>query len=325
MLSPHQFDTDTPLPQFTIAVENLNLCGTDLGPVTIPVSYDERWSPRFHLGGFMDDETALIGKLFSGADAFFRIPGTAQNTALIVTKFQYGSNSDTIIEACLTREPLELGHTKTINNFSAVILSPPFFLDKPIQLTETETLSFEILRFTAKGANACLLKAQGRFESAKLFSTLSNLITFMTFLKGSHAGIGNVLALNDDGEQAFGLLGFSPNDAFAFGDVKKRRTNWFDIEIQNQLADIYSGFVAAMADTAKRRALRQTIGFYRASTMARDSSVEMAIIAAHTALEAIVHYILEYLKRGGRPHSGQNACLMKVPAFVRNKSHRQAF
>ena len=174
------------------------------------------------------------------------------------------------------------------------MLSPPILLSKTIELAETETLSFEIKPFAAKGANACLLTAKGNFVSATTFSTISNLKRFMTFVKSSHSGIGNLLALNDTGEQAFSLLGFSRNDAFPFRDSKNRHTNWFDIKIQNQLPDIYSGFITAMADSTKNQALRQSIGFYRASTMARDTSIEMAIIAAHTALEAIVNCILEH-------------------------------
>ena len=47
-----------------------------------------------------------------------------------------------------------------------------------------------------------------------------------------------------------------------------------------------------MSNPVTRRALRQTISFYRSSNASRAVSIEMAIIAAHSALEAIVNYTL---------------------------------
>jgi hypothetical protein len=73
-----------------------------------------------------------------------------------------------------------------------------------------------------------------------------------------------------------------------------RVTNWFDIEIQRSLPEIFLLFSEACTDVLTNRALRQTINFYRASNASRQLSIEMSIIAAHSALEAIVNFILEH-------------------------------
>jgi len=109
----------------------------------------------------------------------------------------------------------------------------------------------------------------------------------MTFMKGSHCGLGNLHAFDSSGEIAYRLLGFSQNDK-----SDRRQTNWFDIEKQNDLPAIFDKFSAAMGDETANQALRQTINFYRASNVSREVSLEMAIIAAHSSLEAIVNYIL---------------------------------
>jgi len=137
-------------------------------------------------------------------------------------------------------------------------------------------------------------KACGTFNRDTFPGDLGHLINFLTFVKGSYAGIGNVKAYDENGASAFDVIGFSRNDVFRFGDIGKRETNWFQGGIQTHLPNIYIGFIAAMSEMTTKQALRQTIAFYRASTVARASSIEMAIIAAHTALEAIVNYILEY-------------------------------
>jgi hypothetical protein len=109
----------------------------------------------------------------------------------------------------------------------------------------------------------------------------------MTFMKGSHCGFGNLHAFGSEGDVSYRLLGFTPNDKSV-----RRQTNWFDIEVQKDLPAVFSKFSLAMEHETTNQALRQTINFYRASNVSRDVSIEMAIIAAHSSLEAIVNFIL---------------------------------
>lgn len=252
--------------------------------------------PFFHLGSFVGKADGILQNAFSGnLTATIRLPDVTEATDLMITKTQFGSGfNDISVEARLYREPMILAPSRQIKSFSAAILSPPNFQNKSIRLTENDNLQFELLPLKVKNVNAYRLNAVGKIDADDVYGSLSNLLDFLTFVKGSYAGVGHVCTQADQNPQELLLFGFSQNDAHPLGDPDKRKTNWFDFEIQNSLPEIYTGFVAAMADPTTNQALRQTIGFYRASTVSRESSIEMAIIAAHTALEAIVNFILEH-------------------------------
>lgn len=296
MLAPDQFDTDGDLPSFTIAVENLHICETDFGPVEIPTSYSIDWSPVFHLDNFVTSERLPSAQLSpSDFTASIRLIGSTEATKLRLSKLVLGAKiNKPRLEAGLFRHPIAFGQSQSAAGFEAVVLSPPAFSGEILRLQKSESSWIELAPFKSKGANACILRACGNFSRNTLADDLGQLIDFLTFVKGSYAGIGNVKAYDEDGATAFNLLGFSRNDIFRFENPEKRETNWFDLEIQDQLPKIYTGFTEAISEDIAKQALRQTIAFYRASTVARASSIEMAIIAAHTALEAIVNYILEY-------------------------------
>jgi hypothetical protein len=297
MLSPRQFDTDDDLPRFTTPVENLRIGETDFGPVEVPTSYSADWSPLFHLDEFASSsQFSKSIEFLSDFPVLIQFTGTAEPVKLLVSKINFvGPNpSDVMLEAHSRFLPIAFGPLQIGSSFAAVVLSPPAFLGNILRLPVNQSDAFELVPFKTKGAKACLLRASGCFNRDRLFSQLGDLMDFLTFLKGSYAGIGNVEVFDEHAAPDFNMLGFSLNDDWYNGTTGKRAINWFDFEIQKNLPEVFIGFTKAMSDPTTRQALRQTIGYYRASTVVRASSVEMAIIAAHTALEAIVNYILEH-------------------------------
>ncbi|MBE1296349.1 MAG: hypothetical protein GJ678_08925 [Rhodobacteraceae bacterium] len=208
---------------------------------------------------------------------------------LIITKRSiYSEQASPIVEARLAREPLVLFDKPNSTRFEAVLLSPPKFISAPIVLHDENKNKFEIEPLeTAEGA-ACLLRSSLHLSAEDPLRPLSPILNFLTFMKGCHCGLGNLFAYDEEDAVAFRLLGFSHSD------VEKRETNWFDIEIQKNLPEIFTLFSGAFSDDLTGRALRQTVSFYRASNASRSVSVEMSIIAAHSALESIVNFVLEH-------------------------------
>jgi hypothetical protein len=308
MLSPDEFNTDQPLPLFEIEVDNLRLAGEDIGAVTVPVSYDHSWNPVFDLSAFATFERVISNDW----SASIRFKASSTDSELIISRLQTSTDQQSAtLEAKLKHVPAILCSSEKGHGFKAIVLSPPNFLRKPIILKGAESLVFEINHFFNIRHNACLLTSNLKFNAREPLAPLSNLIEFLTFVKGSLCGVGNVQAFAPDGSTAFSLLGFTRNDD------GKRETNWFDYEVQGDLPEIFGLFAVASTDPKTRLALRQTIGFYRASNVSRHLSLEMAIIAAHSALEAVVNFILE-------SRAGWSRNLMKERAITFSDRMRAA-
>ena len=89
-----------------------------------------------------------------------------------------------------------------------------------------------------------------------------------------------------DDEISFSYIGFTKNDLFSISD------GWCGIEIIPFLPEIYEQYRRAITDEHDRFAIHHAIEYYRASNVARDSSLEMALVASHAALETLVPHVL---------------------------------
>lgn len=284
MILPNQFKNIKQVASFLLAVEQVKVDGVDKGPTEILISYDDRGRPLLNFGDFFDN-TMLI----SECKVEVKYKAESEPWPILITKRSFGSeHSKPIVEARLAREPIILVDSTSSERFEAVLLSPPEFLSKVISLSDANGMNFEILPFKAAEGDTCLIRSDLNLKSHDPLTPLDPLIDFLTFMKGSHCGLGNLFAYGENDNVAFRLLGFSRDD------FDKREVNWFDIEIQSDLPAIFFLFSKANEDDLTNRALRQTINFYRASNAARRVSVEMSIIAAHSALEAIVNFVLAY-------------------------------
>ncbi len=284
MIPPDQFNDIESLPSFLVPVEQVLLNGENLGPCDLSISYDHSCRPLISFGDFFAPDLSILECEVS---VLYKKDSTP--CPIIITKRSYNlERNKPTVEARLTREPLALIDKSHSQKFEAVLLSVPNFFSNPIRLQNESGDKFEIIPFESAEGSNCVVHSDLKLDPNEPLKPLSVFLDFMTFMKGSDCGFGNLFAYDENGEISFRLLGFSRNDS------ARRKTNWFDIEMQDKLPQIFLMFSKACSDELASKALRQTINFYRASNASRDVSIEMAIIAAHSALEAIVNFILSY-------------------------------
>lgn len=287
MLTPEEFLKANTPPRFEISVDKLRIRDRDVGPAHIPVSYDADWTPVFHLGEFAQWEDAFT----DDRDVDFSFECGGRLVELFLSRCTDDPNTDErIVEANATQTPAQLGQASSSAGFSAVLLSPPA-LRRPLLLQQDDKVFFEILptnTIGTIGAAPCLLRSNLSGNAEEVWSTLRELHSFLTFVKGRWCGLGHLVAEGERREVAFSLLGFGLKDR------PGEQGNWFDFPLQNDLPQLFGTFCAAWSDQMTRRALLQGIEYYRASNVLRSASSQMAIIAAHTALEALVNFVLEH-------------------------------
>ncbi len=284
MLTPCQFSESDDLPSFYIPVAEVRVDEKKFGPTEIPMIYDEGGEPVLSIGKFFPRDFHALNSTVE-----IRFRGDDEPWPLILTKRSIKFEQDEPeVEAQFTRLPFVLESTRTSQRFEAVLFNAPKFISKPIILIDETGSEFNISPLKSKEGSPCLVTSNLKLDADDPFRPLSTIIDFLTFVKGSHCGIGNLFAFDESDSVAFKLLGFSRIDR---GD---RETNWFDIEIQHLLPEIFLLFSKASADKMTKRALRQTISFYRASNVSRSHSLEMSIIGAHGALEAMVNFVLSF-------------------------------
>ncbi|WP_206539718.1 hypothetical protein [Leisingera sp. ANG-S5] len=284
MLLPNQLKDIKQVPPFSLAVEQVKINGENRGPTEILVSYDEQGSPLLSLGEIFPSTMSALN-----CEIQVRYKADSDPWPILITKREFNPEQNKpIVEARLSREPLVLIDKSDSKKFEAALISAPRFLKNPILLIDKNGNKFEIKPSKSAEGATCFIRSDLHLNAKDPLKPLAPFINFLTFAKGCHCGLGNLFAYAENDSIAFRSLGFSRNDQ------GKRETNWFDIEIQKDLPEIFSQFSLASAEEKTNKALHQTINFYRASNVSRTTSIEMSIIAAHSALEAIVNFILTY-------------------------------
>lgn len=284
ILFPDQLIDIKQIPPFSLAVEWVEIDGEVRGAAEILISYDALGRPLLNLGDFFPSSLAALESKIQ-----VKYKMASEPWPIIVTKRSFNSKkTKPIVEARLSRAPLVLVDSPNSKRFEAVLLSAPLLVSEPIFLCDQNGTKFELNPFKSEDGATCLVRSDMELEASAPLKPLETLLNFLTFAKGCHCGLGHMFAYDENNSVAFRLLGFSRND------IEKRETNWFDIEIQNNLPEIFLLFSKASTDSLTNKALRQTIDFYRASNVSRRVSVEVSIIVAHSALEAIVNFILAH-------------------------------
>lgn len=200
MLPPEQFDSDRELPTFPISVANLKICGSDLGRVEIPVSYDASGSPVFHLKNFVDFRQALSPDFTASIQSH----GLKANIELLPIHREYSSDTGSVtVNAVATSVPVLLGSSDAACRIEAVLLHPPKFLQYPILLIDEKARNFRLSPFRTKNHTAWLLTSDIQVDAETSLEPFLSLINFLTFVKGSNCGLGNLVAFNSDGIEAF--------------------------------------------------------------------------------------------------------------------------
>jgi hypothetical protein len=269
---------------FSIAVEEVKINGVDKGPTSLHVFYDEQGSAVLNFGHLCSHAEAL-----SECEVKVRYQAHQEYWPLMVVKKIVSFDTTTpTVEARLSREPLILSENLRASKFEAVLFSAPRFFERPVLLKDSFGKTFAIHPTKSEEGAPCLIESNIALDPNDPLKDLGCFLNFLTFTKGSDCGFGNLFAFDENDRVSFKLLGFSRNDR------DRREVNWFDIELQEKLPEVFSLFSNQCNDALANKAINQAINFYRASNASRKVSVEVAIIAAHSALEAIVNFILSH-------------------------------
>ena len=283
MLDPKAFCADDAELHFTFQADDVEFRGVHTGAVTLSACYDANRRILINLGAALP--AGLIPDLDSTAEIKFKNSPSA--ASVLLTKYvDCGPESSPIVEGRLAREPVVIDYLRTASRFEAVLLSSPKTYGKSLILVDRRNAKFCLCPVDKSNGGTCLLVSEAEVSASDPLGPLQELLLFLTFVKGTHCGLGNMKAYDVNGGTAFELHGFTRNDA------AKSYTNWFDIEVLSELPGIFLLFSKAMEDQRKAQAIKQTLDFYRASNASREASTEVSIIAAHTGLEALVNYIL---------------------------------
>lgn len=309
MLSPRDIHNIDDLTEFKVRVHSLKIGETEPKYCDVRISYDEKARILLHLGEHCENAFGIFG-----TDASIKYSSASKECPIFISRQWISTTAESpVVEARLKTEPLTLCETETASRFEAIIINPPQFISNEISLIDTYGNCFQIQPRNFENGSTCFVEGTIAISHKNWLEKIQTLVVFLTFLKGSHCGIGHLFAYAQNSDLCFRALGFSRSDR------DTRQTNWFDIEVQNALPEIFSKFSKATSDETTLRALRQTIDFYRASNASRDVSLEMSIISAHSALESIVNYVLSF--RAG----WSSALLENKSAPFSDKSRAAAF
>jgi hypothetical protein len=103
MLTPEHFESNEPLPPFSVPVDQLWIDDIEIGATNIPAGFDQNWRIIFQLGNF----SQLNNPLSFDTSVAVRPQGSQEKMELIVTRRHYASDG-VAIEARPTQEPLVL-------------------------------------------------------------------------------------------------------------------------------------------------------------------------------------------------------------------------
>ena len=200
MLSPMQFDTNDEIPAFTLSVSSVVIGSFVAGPADLVVKYDREWRPIFYLGGLVPISHFLQMDMASDYPAYFKLSVNDEEIKLIITKFRLINGLDELeIEARLHREPLVIIASDVATTLEGVLLSPPNFYGREVVLCDEEVGEFRFQRLKDSSLELSLFKAVVCISSRNPLERLGCLNTFLTFVKGSHCGLGNINAYDTDG------------------------------------------------------------------------------------------------------------------------------
>jgi hypothetical protein len=304
----------TPSP-FTLMAEQLLLDSEALQNVPLEAFYDRHMRlnlrhviPSNPSRFFLDypDNVQLTGQNFPEAIELFAI------------SLKSIPNGETEIVFTPRQEPLLMQLSEGGVRVEAVVINGPeiFFSNwqpefehNGICLTLREFLSVKELRnqksnlkkdSVATGTLALVRKDGSDIKPDEAFKAVGHFSRFLTFVRGAYCGVGHIAGEDQAGTTSFVHLGFTKSDQF------HTATGWCDIGVVKALPEIYELYSKAVSVKADTKPLLTSIEFYRTSNIVRESSLEMAIVASHTALETLVPHLLSTKAGWSKNLLGQN-------------------
>lgn len=294
-----------PSKDFALVVERLEIDGESYENVSLKANYDRHL--RLNIFHEMD---GIFPKIFSG-NIDIRLLGKAfrEPVDLLYTLITTKNFRQTRMELTPSIIPVLWETGKEALFAEAVVINgPPLFFkgmklnfdlgDFDLVLTEFPTV-FDMRKtgYEIKNENVAtgyvILKRKdcSPIHAVSAYEKISHFCRFLTFVRGGYCGVGNISGFNQANGMEFCYLGFTKADQF---NVKK---GWCGIELIPKLPDIYARYRRAVVDEDDAFTILRAIEFYRAANIARESSLEMALVASHAALESLVPHVL--MERAG--------------------------
>lgn len=303
--SPSDFDGKvTPSIESSVLREAIFKCDDrEMFAQEVKAQYDSELRLVMTLGGSFGLET-LSGQWsvkFDGTDNRF-IPLLSLSSSL-------KSDGNGFVSLIPKEEPLKIDFGGDISRFEvSVVNGPPLYIQDfepvfDVQGLQVKFREFDFVRQLRKDAQ--LLRRDNVFtgileiesssgEISSLDETLkliNRIQRYLTFVRGGYVGLGHAIGYTETEEVSCAAFGFTPTDFFEW------HRGWYGIGIVNNIAPIFDLFDRATSNETDQYIILRCLEFCRASNAARYSSQEMAIVAAHAALESIVPHILR--SRGG--------------------------
>ncbi len=285
-----------PLPtsDFEVRVESLSIGDREFRDVVLSGVYDRH--ANLHLTCELPtDPQNLLSEINVEVTASW--VGSA-TTSMIITQIQVGIPHSRY-RFVPRFQPTSIGTVEDADHVEAVLLNGPS-LGNPsfdveydgvkIRVDQLPTVdSFRKERrmhkfdYLATHLVKLQVPAGESLSSDKAHSVLAKLADFLSFVRGGHCGLGNVVGTRN-GLRAFTRLGFMKLDYF---DVE---TGWFGMGLHHDALALFNLYTALSPNDLS--VVRRTVEYYCASNVARDSSPATALIASHAGLETIVPHIL---------------------------------
>ena len=289
-----------PPRDFAVPASELHIDNALEKNVRLEASYDRHMRLSFRYFGVLRPESfgAAQQKIWMSGHNF------PEDVSLIATLKRITSDGTFEMRMASKTEPFLMRQRDDATHVNAVVINGPeiylgeqhlLFEHDGFQINYEEFPKTEELREQKKGLRKdCIatgiLKVsrtdKSIIEPNAALRAISHLARYLRFVRGGNCGIGHMVGLNKSEEIAFTYLGFQPCDQFHLS------TGWHDLTTGGCLSEVYRLYSDAVRVEADTFVILRAIAFYRASNVTRDSDLEMALVAGHTALETLVPHLL---------------------------------
>ena len=289
---------------FTIKAHKLSIGKSDYSNAEFYFQYDERFSisleflaPEASNNFFKDD-----------LEYFLTVTEDSAPVEIFATNRTINSSGEVSFIFTPRQEPFTLFSVGDIERVVATIINGPnFYFNRfsrdltfgniKVSLRDFED-TYEMRKMTKLLRRRALptglvefTSLNDRFVDSGEIDRLSNFLRVaFWFMRGAASGIGHVRGYRQSA-LVYARPGFFRIDDF------QQPSNWFGIEEISIIPEFLNLLWTAMKEETDKAAILRAIEFYRASTVIRGSSIEIAIVSSQTALEVLVNHILQ--ARGG--------------------------
>lgn len=291
-------ESKLPSKNFELVATSLEVGARQYKDVRLLGFYDRDTHLRFSCELETDFDSTFSDNL---PEVRLRSAGLRNEIVLAISSIQIGVPVSAY-EFVAVKEPVHLDIRGDAKFAEVVIINGPHVQTGPIEL-EVDSFRLTITNFHSSAptgrerrqlkfdflptGSVCINPVDGsRMGSEVVLKLLNELLLFLAFVRGGFSSLGHVLGKNAPDELAFACLGFMRCDPYIV------EQGWYGLGIGPDIRPLFSNFVATLRDNDDAPVVRQAIGYYRASNVIRETSLEMGLVASYAALETLVPHVL---------------------------------